>query len=464
MDSMTDTCSSEIVGFLMRKKKISEPLKAKAITHITDGLAVMLAGSRTDCAVKLATYALEETRPSTSTLIGFDARAAPSFAALVNGASGHADDYDDTQLASSPDRIYGLLTHPTVPALAAALAVGEQVHCSGSALVEAFIAGFEVECKMAEAINPRHYREGFHTTATVGTFGAYAAAATLNGLDETEMRHGLGITSSLASGIRVNFGTMTKPLHAGRAAMNGVTAAALARMGYTADTDALDGRWGFFQVLGGGYDRDRITGKLGNPYSIIEPGATLKMYPCGSLGQPSMDALLEMVEEHHLTPDNVKEVRLRAGPNILEPLRYQAPVNELEAKFSLQFGLSSILLKGRAGLREYTDEFVNSPMVRETMRRVKTINDPEIARMGTEKMRSVVEVELTDGRVFTRLAEDARGTPEKPLRERDVEDKFMECSSFVHSEEKSRTIYEEIKRITEYSDINEFTNHLSAEH
>ena len=144
--------------------------------------------------------------------------------------------------------------------------------------------------------------------------------------------------------------------------------------------------------------------------SVADPGATLKMCPCSSLGQPSMDALLRRVEENGLTPDDVKEVRLRAGPNILEPLRYQRPVNELEAKFSLQFGLSSILFEGKAGLREYTDEFVYSPRVPEMMRRVRTIHDSEITGMGTEKMKSVVDVELDDGRVVRRVAEDARGT------------------------------------------------------
>ena len=458
---MKNTCSSEIVKFLLTNKKISETAKSKAITHIIDGLAVMLAGSRTECAKKLATYALEEPRQQTATLVGFKAKTSLSLAALVNGASGHADDYDDTQLASSSDRIYGLLTHPTVPVLASALAVGEHLSCSGSELVEAFITGFEVECKMAEAINPKHYRKGFHTTATIGAFGAFAAAGTLMRLSERELMYGLGITSSLASGIRVNFGTMTKPLHAGMAAMNGITAMKLAKIGFTADQNALDGQWGFFQVLGDGFDEEKIMGKLGNPYSIVDPGATLKMYPCGSLGQPSMDTLLEMVEDHGLTPDNVKEVRLHAGPNILEPLRYQKPVNELEAKFSLQFGLSSILLKRKAGLREYTDEFVNSPKVQEMMRRVRTIHDPELARTGTEKMRSIVEVELLDGQVFRRVAEDARGTPEKPLQEKDVYNKFMECSSFTLNEEEARIMYEDIKHITDYTDINEFTKQLT---
>jgi 2-methylcitrate dehydratase PrpD len=457
---MSESCTSEVVKFLLRKRKISGPLKAKAVTHMTDGLAVMLAGSRTECARKLAAYALEEPRRLTSTLVGFGEKTSPSLAALVNGASGHADDYDDSQLVTSPDRIYGLLTHPTVPVLASALAVGEQLSCNGTELVGAFVTGFEVECKMAEAIKPEHYRRGFHTTATIGAFGAFAAAATLTGLGESELRHGLGITASMASGIRVNFGTMTKPLHAGRAAMNGVTATALAGAGFTADLNALDGRWGFFQVLGGGCDEEKLVGKMGNPYHIVEPGATLKMYPCGSLGQPSMDTLLEMVKEYSLTPDNVKEIRLHAGPNILEPLRYTEPVNDLEARFSLQFGLSSILLEGRAGLREYTDEFVNSLRVREMMRRVRTIHNPEIAGMGTDKMRSVVEVELVDGRVFRRVAEDARGTPEKPLREEDIRSKFMDCAGFALGEEESRTVYEEAKRIMEYSDVNEFTSLL----
>ena len=144
------------------------------------------------------------------------------------------------------------MTHPTVPVLAAALAVGEIVECSGSELLDAFIAGFEVECKIAETIKPDHYRRGFHTTGTIGAFGAFAASGRLLGVGELEMRHALGIVASLTSGIRVNFGTMTKPLHAGMAASNGVTASLLANQGFTADKNALDGRWGFMEMGGAG--------------------------------------------------------------------------------------------------------------------------------------------------------------------------------------------------------------------
>jgi 2-methylcitrate dehydratase PrpD len=458
---MDETCSSEIISFILGKKKINQKTREKAILHIIDGLAVIIAGSRTSCAKKLCEYVKHQTNVKTSSLIGFKQRSTPSFAALVNGTSGHADDYDDTQLASSHDRTYGLLTHPTIPVLASTLAIGEQVSCSGLEFINAFISGFEVECKIAESIYPQHYRKGFHTTGTIGTFGSFTSSSILQGLNEEELRYGLSISSSLASGIRVNFGTMTKPLHAGRAASNGIIASSLGKMRFTADLNGLDGKWGFYSVMGGGYDKEKIIGKLGNPYSIMVPGATFKMYPCGSLGQPSMDAMLEIVKEHDLSPKDFIEVKLFAGPNILEPLRYTNPVNELQAKFSLQFGLSCILLRRKAGLREYTDEFVNKPEVREMMRRIKTIHDPVIAEMGTEKMRSRVEVILKNGKLIKKTAEDARGTPEKPLTEEDIYEKFLECSSFVYSKDQAENLFDSIKKIGKLKDINEFTGFFS---
>ena len=428
---MNVSLTTEVVNFLQERSSIPSEVKKKANDHLLDGIAVMLAGSRASGTRKLVDVIREQGSAPSASLIGFDFKASPSDAGLVNGTSGHADDYDDTQLSTSPDRIYGLLTHPTVPVLAAALAVGEMVNCSGSAFLEAFILGFEVECKLAEAIKPEHYRRGFHTTGTVGAFGASAASSRLLELDEEEMRFALGITASLSSGIRANFGTMTKPLHAGRAAANGVLACMLAKRGFTADKESLDGQWGFMNILGHGSEPEKIVGKLGNPYSLIQPGASIKMYPCGSLGQPSMDALLEIVTDEDLKPDDVRGVQLFAGPNILEPLRYTRPTNPLEAKFSLQFGLACILDRRRAGLREYTIEVVNNKEIRATMTKVKTILDPDIFHMGTEKMRSVVEVELIDGRTIRRVADTARGTPDKPLKGVELDGKFRECASFV---------------------------------
>jgi 2-methylcitrate dehydratase PrpD len=459
---MSPSITSEVVDFILKGDTPPADVKTKALEHIMDGTAVMLAGTRTACVKKLVAFVCEKGGTPASTLLGFDVKTPPSDAALVNGTSGHADDYDDTQLSSYPDRTYGLLTHPTVPVLASALAVGEVVNCSGSAFLEAFIAGFEVECKLAEAINPEHYEGGFHSTGTLGAFGACAAASKLLSLSEEEVRYALGITASLSSGIRVNFGTMTKPLHAGMAAANGVVASMLAKNGFTADREALDGRWGFLNVLGHGSDSEKIVGKLGDPYVLRHPGASIKMYPCGSLAQPSMDTLLEIVLEENLEREDVQEIRVRAGPNILDPLRYQLPVNGLQAKFSLPFGLACVLVKRRAGLREYTTEVVRSLEMREVMAKVKTILDAQVARMGKDKMRSIIEVARRDGRVIQRVADTARGTPEKPLQKAELFEKFRECASFVLDEKKIADAFNTIGTVEDLSSITELTARLTG--
>jgi 2-methylcitrate dehydratase PrpD len=459
---MDQSITTEVVDFLSTRKDIPTSAKRKAVDHLIDGIGVMLAGSRGNSAKKLIDYVEKKNCIGKCTIIGSNHTSSSTEAALVNGTSGHADDYDDTQLSTSPDRIYGLLTHPTVPVLAASLAVGEETSCTGKQLLDAFITGFEVECKIAEAINPEHYKRGFHTTGTIGAFGACAASSRLLELKEEQLRYAIGITASMSSGIRANFGTMTKPLHAGRAASNGVTAATLAKIGFTADENALDGKWGFMNILGGGAEPEKIVDKLGNPYSIVTPGASIKMYPCGSLGQPSMDALLEIVSENDLKPDDVREIRLRAGRNILEPLRYEQPEDDLQAKFSLQFGLSSILLRRRAGLREYTKEYVNSPEVRETMGKVKTILDPKIEEMGTDKMRSALEVELRNGRTFRRFADTARGTTERPLREAELDEKFRDCANCVLDEVKIGALLKLIRNVEDLTDVKQITELLRA--
>jgi len=187
------------------------------------------------------------------------------------------------------------------------------------------------------------------------------------------------------------------------------------------------------------------------------------MYPCGCLGQPSMDAMLDIVLEEDLKPEEVREIRLRAGPNILEPLRYSEPVTGLQAKFSLNFALASILLRRRAGLREYTTEFVTRPDVVDAMRRVRTIHDDDIASMGVDKMRSVLEVELVDGRVIRRTAEEYRGTPEKPFMGHEVDDKFMECASFKMNEDRARELLKTIRGLEKASDLGGLTGLLAVD-
>ena len=435
--TMTDQsrATAAVIDFVTQSSLERFPHEAVSLAKqcIVDGLGVILAGSEARGSAIVREYIRAGRETAEATVLGaetFSCRAAS--AALANGTAGHALDFDDTQLSSSPDRVFGLLTHPTIPPLAASLALGERLGVSGRRLLEAYLIGFEVECKMAEAIDPGHYQNGFHSSGTFGTFGAVVSAAKLLDLNAESLANALAIASSMSSGIRLNFGTMTKPLHVGRAAQNGVMAAELAALGHTGGRDALESAWGFFRVFsfGKGFDSSQLAGALGNPPSIVSPGVSLKPYPCGSLGHPSMDAMLKLVLTHDVRPDQVRAVRLRAGSNILNPLRYPIAHTELEAKFCPAFIMSSLLLRRKAGIHEFTDEFVESAPVQEMMKKVSTIRDAAIEARGFDKMRSIVEVDLTDGRTLVQEADERyRGGPERPFTREELHEKFIDCAS-----------------------------------
>jgi 2-methylcitrate dehydratase PrpD len=461
--------TGEVVEFIAGARLAAFPAEAVTIAKrcIIDGLGVMLAGATQEVGHILRGHVAESDTRDESTVFGtVPMRTGAASAALVNGTSGHALDWDDTQLATSADRIFGLLTHPTVPPLVAALAVGETRRASGSRILEAFLIGFEVECKIAEAIHPSHYKKGFHSSGTIGTFGAMVAAAKLLGLNKDALTHALSITASMASGIRVNFGTMTKPLHVGRAAQNGVLAAELAQRGLTGGRDGLDPPWGFFQVFshGEGFDIDRISGKLGNPHTIVWPGVSIKPYPCGVLGHPTMDAMRRLVITNDVQPDAIRRIRVRAGSNILNPLRYPIAHNELEAKFCPAFMVSAIALRRKAGIHEFNDAFVQSAPVQALMAKVDRVLDPDIEAKGWEKIRSTVEVDMTDGRTLVEHADERyRGGPDLPFTREELYEKFSDCASLVLKPDAVTRAFETVERLETLEDISELVTALSPD-
>jgi 2-methylcitrate dehydratase PrpD len=399
---------------------------------ILDGLGLYVAGSSEPSVRILVEDALEQGGREEALLLGAGSTRVPAaIAARVLGTAGHAHDWDDSQVSHDPAHVYGLLTHPTIPPLTASLVIAERRgDVTGAELMLAFLTGFEVECKISEWMLPQHYRNGMHSSGTVGTFGAYAAAAKLLGLEGRRLRSGFGIAASLAAGIRVNFGTMTKPLHVGRAAENGVTAALLAARGFTADGQALDGPWGFCRVLGGGVSEEKLAQGFGRTWSIVDPGVSIKPYPCGVLTHPTIDLMLRLVSEHDVVPDEIESVDVYAGSNILEPIRYPIATNHLEAKFSLPAVLAMIALVRRAGKLEFEDAFVGRPDMQAMQRRIRTHLDPEIEAMGFDKMRSRIEITTRDGRRVAGWADERyRGGPENPLSDTELEDKVRACSA-----------------------------------
>jgi 2-methylcitrate dehydratase PrpD len=463
---MTDQAraTAAVVDFISAVKWQDFPPEAVALAKrcVIDGLGVILAGSTTRGSVILRDYIRTSEGGNEATVLGHQVfRTNARAAALANAASGHAMDFDDTQLSTTPDRIFGLLTHPTLPPLVAALAIGERHGVSGTQFLEAFLTGFEVECKIAEAIHPNHYKKGFHSSGTIGTFGAMAAATKLLRLNREAIAHALSITASLCAGIRVNFGTMTKPFHVGCAAQNGITAAELASRGFTGGQDGLDGTWGFFQIFsfGEGFDAGRIIGKLGSPHSIVSPGVSIKPYPCGVLGHPTMDAMRRLVTVHDVRPEQIRAIRVRAGSNILNPLRYPIARTELEAKFCPAFMVASIALRRKAGIHEFTDEFVQSAPVQEMMRKVERILDPEIEALGFDKIRSTVEVDLADGRRLVERADERyRGGPDHPFTREDLHDKFAECASLVMGDSTIAETLRTIESLEQITDITKLIN------
>jgi 2-methylcitrate dehydratase PrpD len=404
---------------------------------LLDGLGLFVAGSQ-EHSVKILAEEAEAIggKPEALLLGRGDTRVPAPMAARVLGTAGHAHDWDDSQVSRDPEHVYGLLTHPTIPPLSSALVTAQKLDgVDGKTFLLAFLTGFEVECKISEWMLPQHYLRGMHSSATVGTFGAYAAAAKLMGLQGEQLRSGFGIAASCAAGIRCNFGTMTKPLHVGRAAVNGVTAALLAARGFTADPDALDGPWGFYAVQGGGVSQEKISQGFGKTWTIIEPGVSIKPYPCGVLTHPTIDLMLKLVNENDVQPENIEAVKVYVGTNILKPIRYPVAANHLQAKFSLPAALAMIALARKAGKREFSDDFVGSAAMQAMQRKINTEFDPEIEKMGFDKMRSRIAISLKDGRAVEGWADERyRGGPDNPLTDEELENKARSCCDGVVDE------------------------------
>lgn len=419
-----------------------------------DGIGQFIAGSTTGPVRLVRDDVLDQGGRPDALLPGTGGRRAPAaLAARVLGTAGHALDWDDTQATRDSRHTYGLLTHPTVPPLAAALALSQGAlgEVDGRRLMVAFQAGFEVECKIAEWMLPDAYRRGLHASAAEGTLGAAVTAARLMELDEHRMRHAIGIAASRSSaGIRANVGTMTKPLHFGAAAENGVTAALLAARGLEANPNALDGAYGFLTVFSGGIFEEKLREGFGRTFSIVEPGVAVKPYPSGILSHQAMDAMLGLVRENDLKPEDVATIRFHAGSNILKPLSYRFAEDHLQAKFCMPALLAMILLRRQAGQDEFTDEFVGSEPMRDMQSRIETVLDPEIERRGFDRIRSRIEVHTRDGRVLERWADERyRGSPEHPMSDAEMEEKFRVCTRGILSEGRLEELLQVIWTIDE---------------
>jgi len=426
---------------------------------ILDGLGLALSGSKAETAGLIQQYIKSlGCESGTATVLGSGGKYPARFAALVNGIAIHVDDFDDTQLAAAKDRVYGLLVHPTVCVLPAALATAEVGGKSGKDLLVSYQVGVEVECKIAEAISPRHYEDGFHSTGTCGVFGGTSACARLKGLDAIRTAHALAIAASQAAGLRENFGTMMKPFQAGHATESGVVAADLAALGWTGAEQILEAQRGFFHAYGGTYDPAAVMDRLGRPWTLQDPGVSIKPFPSGSLTHPGMTELLRLIQTNSIRAVDVEKVEVGTNHNMLNTLIHRRPTTGLQAKFSMEFCMAILLLDGKADQTQFTDAVVNRPDVQQMISRVRFYTDPEAEKAGYDKMTTILKITLKDGRVISGRADFGKGSPTNPMSYNEVADKFLGCAAFAEwPTSKGKQVIDVVRRLEDISDVRMLT-------
>jgi len=420
---------------------------------ILDCLGVMLAGSIEPAARIVAEVARAEGGSPLATVVGTSLRTGTVWAALANGTAAHALDFDDTNFA--------MLGHPSAPVLSAALAAGELTMADGRAIVHAFLLGFEVETTMASVMNPPHYEKGFHATGTLGTMGAAAAAARLLGLDAAQTRAALAVAASQASGLKENFGTMTKPFHAGHAARSGVLSALLARDGFTASEQAIEGPQGYFAVLSAGKRDEQVLDSLGAPWKILETGVAVKPYPSCACTHSIIDSALELQRTHRIRPEQVAQVTVGVNAAVPRILIHSNPRSGLEAKFSGEFSAAAALCDGRVGIATFRDDKTDDPTIRELMTRVRLVVDPEIPGDLERHMWTRVTVRLRDGREVAIAPRPVPGHPGLPLSMDQLREKFMDCARIVLPEDRADSVRQMVEQLDGCPDLRSLTAILS---
>jgi 2-methylcitrate dehydratase PrpD len=298
---------------------------------------------------------------------------------------------------------------------------------------------------------------GWHPTATVGTLAAAAASAKLLGLDQRQIRIALGIAASQAGGLRLNFGSDTKPFHAGNAASNGVMAAILAGKGFTANDSVLEHpSLGFCSVLARkGYDLNKMVEGLGAPYDITV-GACIKPYPACGLTHRCLDAISYLVTQHNVGADDVAEVHCHTPAQAEDILIYTHPQSGLHGKFSMQYCMAAILLDGKAGLREFTDEKVTSPAAQEMLKKVSFVH-PEGPSGATDLLRlaNAVSIKLKDGQELYHEVKYAKGDPKNPMSWEETADKFRGCAQEILKPADAESVIHLMAKLESLTDVGE---------
>ncbi|MHB0884884.1 MAG: MmgE/PrpD family protein [Bacillota bacterium] len=443
---MEQTLSQKLAGFIatMDGKSLPEPAMEATRRAVLDWFGSAIAGSTSTPARMMLAVVKKLGHDPQATLVPSGERLPATSAALYNGAASHVVELDDVHRAS--------ITHPGAAVIPAALAVGELVKADGRSFLTAVAAGYEAGIRVGEAVTPSHYRY-FHTTGTAGTFGAAAAAAKLLGLDADGIASALGSAGTQAAGLWefLADGAMSKHLHPGKAAMNGILSALLAREGFTSASRILEGERGFFIAEAAEYDPTRVTADFGRPYKIEED--SYKIHSSCRHTHPAVDVVLELARANDLRPEDVEVVSVSAYSVALDVTNDPNPRSVYSAKFSLPFCVALSLHRRSAGATDFTEATLRDPAIRATMGRVKLVADPSLDALHPAKWPARVEIRTRDGRTLTAGTDNPRGDPENPVSTAELEEKFRGLAVPVVGEKLAERLARGVRELDRLDDV-----------
>ena len=423
---------------------------------ITDCLGCMLAGCHEPLADILCEFIQAGGSRPVASVVGRGFKTSAADAALINGATAHALDYDDITRA--------IKGHPSAVLLPAALALAEEEGASGRELLLAYMLGFEVACSVGAAMGVAYADDlGWHPTGPLGALGAAAAASRILRLDRDRTAMAISLAASQAAGLRQNFGTMTKPFHAGAACRTGITAAKLVQAGFTASLDAIEGRFGFMHAFSGGegYDSEQVLENLGNRCYMVESGIEVKKYPCCGSAHLALDAISIIMDREKIAPGDVNKIDVKVDFDPPRSLIHSRPKTALEGKFSMQYCLAAFLLDGRVGLNTFSDQQVSRPEAQSLIPRVEMqrISGFDGQPSWTEAYNQV-EVHLNDGRMLTQRADRITQGALRGVTIPEIQAKFRDCASSVLSPATTEELVGLLERLDELESIQGLTGLL----
>ena len=440
----------QLASFIVDTQDIPAQALAAARAALIDTLGVGIAGTLEAVGEIAHGWARDAGTSSQATVWGAHLTTTAVEAAFVNGTCAHALDFDDS--------LPTLRGHPSAPMVSAALALGETNGSSGKAVLDALVIGLEVGGVLGQAVGQAHYLRGWHSTATMGAFTSTAVAGRLLELDVDAMCRAFGLAASQVSGLVRNFGTMTKPFHAGHAARVGVFSAMMAQRGFTADPAIFDGDNNFFSTYGGEDCKPlgELIARMGQPWQAISPGIYVKNWPCCYCNHRPIGGALELMDKHDIRAEDVLRVRVGFLPGSDTALVSTNPTTGLEGKFSIEYVMAALLHDRRLTLETFTDAMVMRPPVRQLMAKVERYRIPAEGTYSGVVGYSDIEIETSKSR-FSMRVDRVPGSPEWPVTEAMAVEKFMDCAGRVLGTPGAKALLELAQRCETLANVSTLT-------